>query len=124
MRKQLFSAVLLGACMAVAPCVMAQQSPRTKQEITHLLDAVGHPGCKFERNGTWHDPQAARSHLQDKYNYLEKKHLVSSAEDFIKGAATASSMSGRAYRVRCDGGPAVDSGPWLTDELRRYRASK
>lgn len=124
MRNQLFRAVLCGACIVMAPSVMAQKSPRTKQEITHLLDAVGNPACKFERNGTWHDPQAAKSHLQDKYHYLAKKHLVSTAEDFIQGAATASSMSGRAYRVRCNGGPAVDSGPWLTDELRRFRGTK
>lgn len=98
MTNQLFRAAVFGAWMASAPCAMAQQSPRTKQEITHLLDAVGHPGCKFERNGT--------------------------AKDFIQRGATASSLSGKAYRVRCDGGPAVDAGPWLTDELRRYRGRK
>lgn len=62
----------------------------------------------------------ARAHLEQKLNYLEGKNKVNSAEDFIDLAATRSSMSGRAYEVRCAEG-VQPAGIWLKRELQRQR---
>ncbi len=48
----------------------------------------------FQRNGSWYDGSDARAHLQRKYDYLLKKGMVDSAEQFIERAASQSSMSG------------------------------
>lgn len=86
-----------------------------------MLTYLDRSGCEFFRNGTWHDAHQAREHLEMKYNYLSKKNLVHSAEDFIARAATASSMSGQAYHVRCGGGSPVNGADWLREELSRFR---
>ena len=90
----------------------------TPDEIQHLLDYVGGSGCTFVRNGVESDPAAAREHIRAKYDYA--KSQVSSAEDFIRLAASRSSMTGEPYVVRC-GSWQFQSADWLTAELRRYR---
>jgi hypothetical protein len=92
----------------------------TQDEIQHLLRYVESSACEFERNGTVYDSKEARSHIERKYNYVES--WVDETEDFIKYAATESSMSGRKYHVTCNGKRQA-SAEWLHDELSRYRAS-
>ena len=87
-------------------------------EIQHLLQYLENPACEFERNGTVYDSKEARAHIERKYNSF-KSH-VDETEDFIKYAATKSSMSGRKYHVTCDGKKQT-SAEWLHDELARYR---
>lgn len=107
-----FPAALLSAAAHAAP-------PQT--EITHLLDYLAKSGCEFNRNGSWYAGPAARSHLQDKADYLAKRNQLTSAEAFIKLAATESSVSGKPYQVRCGAAAPVPSAAWLGDELKRYR---
>ena len=94
---------------------------KTQREVTHLLAYLESSGCDFQRNGSWHKAKQARAHLEKKYHYLDKRALIGSAEDFISRAASASSMSGEKYLVRCPGGKAVTSASWLSLELQRYR---
>jgi hypothetical protein len=126
LRKPLpFAALALA--WGLATSLMAWSGPPQKQtqtEVTHLLTYLDRSGCEFFRNGTWHDAHQARDHLEMKYSYLLKKNLVHSADDFIAGAATASSMSGQAYQVRCGDGAAVPSADWLRAELTRFRKAK
>ncbi|MHC8410932.1 YfeK family protein [Pseudomonas sp. Hz4] len=98
----------------------AQATPQVTQEIKDLLDFVEHSECQFVRNGSEFPGPRARVHLEKKLNYLEGKNRVSSAEDFIDLAATKSSMSGRAYEVRCPEGVQPAS-TWLKKELQRQR---
>lgn len=98
----------------------AQATPQVTQEIKDLLDFVEHSECQFVRNGSEFPGPRARVHLEKKLNYLEGKNMVSSAEDFIDLAATKSSMSGRAYEVRCPEGVQPAS-TWLKKELQRQR---
>jgi hypothetical protein len=93
----------------------------TKLEIAHLFSYLQESGCQFDRNGTWYDSSEAVSHLNKKYQYLMRKGLILSSEDFIEGAASESSMSGRAYRVRCGSNPAVNSADWFGAVLEKYR---
>ena len=98
------------------------EAPRaTLVEIEYLLQHVGTSGCEFYRNGSWYDAVRAESHLRDKYKYLDARHQINSAEDFIDRAATKSSLSGLAYQLRCKGSAAVPSGQWLYDALTLYR---
>jgi hypothetical protein len=113
-------ALLLAATLHGA--AVAAPEPAARAEIAHLLDYVATPGCRFNRNGSWHDGPAARSHLQKKYDYLVKRDMITNAESFITRAATASSMSGKPYLVQCGGGKPVASAAYLNEELARFRA--
>lgn len=99
-------------------------SPQTRQEITYLFSYLEQSGCEFNRNGTWHTAQDASAHLRKKFAYLERHDLLSSAEDFIVGAASASSVSKQPYLVRCPQAPVVESGSWFTHVLKTYRQSR
>lgn len=106
--------------IAIVTFGQVQAAPQTTQEIKGLLDFVEHSECQFVRNGSEYPGPRARAHLEKKLNYLEGKGMVNSAEDFIELAATKSSMSGRAYEVRCSEGVEPAS-TWLKRELQRQR---
>ena len=104
------------------PAVRAAPPATAQTEIEYLLAKIGGSDCKFYRNGSWYDAKRARMHLQQKYDYLAKRNLLSSADDFIAQAATQSSLSGRAYAIKCND-ETVPSAQWLRDALLTYRAS-
>ena len=85
-----------------------------------MLSFVEDSGCTFIRNGSEAPAAEARAHLQKKLDYLERKDLVASSEDFIERAATQSSLSGKPYQVRC-ATQTRNSADWLNQELRRLR---
>jgi hypothetical protein len=96
-------------------------TPASKAEIEELLTRLQSSGCQFQRNGSWHDATEARAHIERKYRYLLKKELVGTTEDFIKLAASQSSVSGKPYQVKC-GAQQATSGRWMTDQLKQVRA--
>jgi hypothetical protein len=106
---------LVSYALAVEPSAAAQD------EIQYLLTDLERSGCQFFRNGDWYGGGEAKDHLNQKYNYLLKRGLVRKAEDFIRLAATESSVSGKAYQVRCIGTEPTPSAVWLSEELLRYR---
>jgi len=122
-RRALILATLLSV-LAFAPANAAQPPLNALTEIEYLLQYIETSGCSFYRNGTWYDGPHAQAHLRTKYDYLSGRNLIGSAEDFIDKAATKSSLSGTPYRIRCNDGMEVDSGPWLHQLLARYRASR
>jgi len=87
-------------------------------EIDHLLQFIANSNCTFIRNGERYPSAEAKLHINKKYNYVKSK--VNSAEDFIKYAATKSSMTGKYYSVIC-AGKEKTSKQWLLDELAAYR---
>jgi hypothetical protein len=106
-------AVLLG--MAVGS-LSAQENP----EIAHLLNFVASSQCRFMRNGKWYGAEQGREHLERKYGHIE--HRIRDADDFIEIVASESSITGRAYRVRC-GDREMPTARWLKEELQRFRKS-
>lgn len=111
---------LLTAMLAAATPVIAAPDAVAKAEIAALmatLDAT----CRFQRNGQWHDAAEARQHLQRKYDWLLKRGLADSAEQFIERAASRSSLSGKPYRVSCPGRPEQDAGSWFRARLGQLR---
>jgi len=118
-------AALLASLLAISSvAVGSMPSANTQEEISHLLSYLETSRCEFYRNGSWHDSKAARAHLEKKKNYLTNRSLIGSAEDFIEKAATASSVSGETYRVRCRPNPPSPTGEWLRAELERFRAAR
>ena len=114
------------ACSMLAACVMARAgelSNTAQKEITQLLDRIETSNCSFNRNGSWYPPAEARKHLQMKLDYMVKRNMLGSTEEFISKAATASSVSGEAYQIRCGTQAPVASATWLTAELKRLRTS-
>ncbi len=114
--------LIIAALLAPAKS-WAAPSPKAKQEIDALIAALPASKCEFQRNGKWYGAADARSHLQRKYDYLLKKNLVDTAEQFIERAASQSSMSGREYRVRCPGQGVQSSAAWFRAQLQRLRGS-
>lgn len=94
----------------------------TQQEIAHLFSTLETSNCQFNRNGSWYSAKDASSHLATKYKYLQNKDLVPSAEKFIERAATESSLSGKAYQIKCADNVVQPSAPWFTAALEKYRA--
>jgi hypothetical protein len=114
----------LKRCRRAAACALLAAWPafaapaETEREIAHLLDYIQSSGCTFIRNGEPSDAASARAHVARKYDYLRAR--VQSAEDFVRLAATQSSISGKPYRVRC-GEREMLTGEWLMQELVRHR---
>jgi hypothetical protein len=90
-------------------------------EVNALLGYVERSGCEFQRNFVWHSSLEAQAHLRAKFDYLAARNQLDSTEQFIERVASQSSLTGRAYMVRCNGGPAITSRQWLSDELMRLR---
>jgi hypothetical protein len=114
---------LLLVLLLGAPALSLAATPAAAAaEIGHLLAFIADSGCAFNRNGNWYDAKRGAAHLRDKYRWLAAKGTIDSAEDFVDTAATASSISGQPYEVKCGDGAAMPTGGWLRDELTRYRA--
>lgn len=112
-------ALLLSSTLAHAAPTSAAQA-----EIAHLVGYLKASGCSFNRNGSWYEAGKAAQHLDRKYEYLVKRDLVTSSEDFIARAASESSISGKPYQVRCGNETPVASAAWLKTELAKYRAAQ
>jgi len=114
----------LGLALVIAPVARADPPAIVQQETNYLLRYIGDSGCDFKRNGTWSNSKAAEAHVRGKYDFLVKLGRIDTTMDFIDKAATASSLSGQPYEVRCGVDLPIRSRPWLSNELARYRASK
>lgn len=117
--RALFALLLSLSAVATA----APLPPAARAEVDALLNRLQSSGCEFNRNGSWHAGADAKAHLLKKLDYLEGKNLVKTAEQFIEKGASASSVSGKPYLVRCAGKAPVESAAWLTAELQRVRAA-
>jgi len=118
-RRVIWPCILLA--LIKSPLAIAEPSAVAQDEINYLLNFVEISGCEFYRNGSWHDSVKAQQHLRAKYDYLSARDRIETAEDFIRLAATKSSLSGRAYEVRCGECSAMTTGAWLNDVLTRHR---
>lgn len=101
----------------------AERNAVGKAEIEHLLTRLEVSNCRFQRNGSWYMAAQARTHLAKKYQYLLDKQLLGSAEDFVSGCATKSSMTGKLYWVQCGAQEPVRSAAWMATQLLEVRAS-
>ena len=121
-RSAAVAMVLLGP-FAMVP-VQATAAMGMPLEVNLLLGFVKDSGCDFQRNGSWHTAHEAQVHLRDKFNDLNARNRLETAEQFIEKAASESSLTGRPYMVRCNGGSLISSNRWLSDELLRLRKAQ
>ena len=121
MRSRTTAGVLLMWTLCLSSLARAEPPTQVQIEVNYLLGYMEGSGCEFLRNGTWHNSQAAQTHLRDKYKYLVARNVINTTEQFIDEAATQSSLSGQPYAVRCNGGANVTSRQWLRDRLARFR---
>jgi uncharacterized protein DUF5329 len=110
--------------MLALPVWSSGPDATTRTEISHLLQYLESSGCQFQRNGSWYPSARAAGHLNQKYEYLLKRGLVTNTESFIELGASASSASGKPYSVKCGTAAAIPSAVWLRDELQRFRTKK
>jgi hypothetical protein len=73
-------------------------------------------GAQFYRNGSWHDAKAAADHLRMKLSKAGKR--VKTAQDFIDKIASASSMTGEAYKIKYADGKIVTTKEYFTGKLK------
>ncbi len=120
---RLIAAFTATALWSAALVASAAPTVKAQREIDALIAELGASKCEFERNGSWHDARAARAHLQKKFDYLRKRNMADTAELFIERAASKSSISGKAYRVRCPGKAAEPSERWFRQRLQTLRGA-
>lgn len=120
-KKNMKKLVLVSLLLLSGNCPANELAPAAQQEIAHLFTYLENSGCQFNRNGSWYEAREAVDHIGKKYQYLLGKNQISTSEDFIAGAATKSSMSGRPYLVKCRDAAPVESAVWFRAELEKYR---
>lgn len=122
MQKLFAAACALALASAAAVSYAVPLPAPARAEVDALLARLQTSGCQFNRNGSWYSGAEARDHLQRKLEYLEKKDMVKSTEQFIDLGATSSSYSGKPYMVKCGTAAPIESKAWLTSELKAIRA--
>ena len=105
-------------CLLILLSSHASSTAATTEEIASLLLFVEQSECTFIRNGKHYDALEARQHIEKKYAYFKER--ITTAEEFIQYSATKSTISGKPYKVICNG-VAMNSVDWLNIELARLR---
>lgn len=113
MKKILFFSILILSFSA-----SAQEPEAEIQALISSLDSC--KNCVFIRNGSEHKVPEAKAHLLRKYEAAKKQ--IHSAEDFILGVASKSSITGTPYKIKTADGKEVESEKWLFDRLKEIRA--
>ena len=109
--------VFLALCLL--PALLGAREPRQQARIDALITAVEKmPGGKFIRNGSEYDAATAAGHLRMKLSRAGER--VKTAEDFIEGIASKSSISGQPYRIRRPSGAEEDASTFFRARLDEF----
>ena len=97
----------------------ATTQPRSEKEKIEALIGIVHDmkDAKFIRNGSEYDGPAAADHMRTKWS--NGSSSIKTAKDFIKLAASTSSMSGKPYLIRFKNGKEQTSADFLLSQLDR-----
>ena len=88
------------------------------QKVELLLEYIrGLEGATFIRNGSEHNNKEAADHLHAKWE--KHKSKISTAREFVSELASASGLTGEAYRIRFPDGTTVETKEVLMKELER-----
>ncbi|HWL95462.1 MAG TPA: DUF5329 family protein [Phycisphaerae bacterium] len=88
------------------------------QKIEKLISHVEKlQNAVFVRNGDEHTCVEAAKHMRDKWKW--KRSEIRTARDFIRVAASKSSMTGRPYLIRFKNGSEKKSGEYLLRVLKQ-----
>ena len=106
----MFSAAT-GVCAGGKPADEAAKIEALIRAVENLKDAV------FIRNGRGYDCGKAGEHLRAKWRW--KRNEIKTARNFIRIAATGSSVSGKPYLIRFKDGREIRSADFLLAELAK-----
>ncbi len=113
-----FDTAIIGEDYATFQIAAKSASLSESQKIEKLILSIEMlEGATFIRNDDEHEAAKAASHLRRKWDAAGDR--VKTAEDFIDGLATKSSVSGEPYRIRFDDGSVALSGVFLHEQLRK-----
>ena len=89
-----------------------------KDKINYLLNKVENlDQAKFWRNGSYYAASKAVSHM--KLKWRRQSDDIKTAEDFIRLAATKSSLSNRYYKIKFKDGTEKRNCDYLREELKK-----
>lgn len=117
--------VLLALLLAVLLPLSATANtlPTEATKIEAMIGSVEQlPGAIFIRNGAEYSGVKAASHLR--YKWKSAGNRVKTAEDFILFCASASSMTGKKYRIRFNDGQSIDAEQYFHAQLKRLNAGQ
>jgi hypothetical protein len=115
MKTRILFALLLCLFSIAAHARDAKQDAR----IGHLIGSVESlKGAVFIRNGTEYETKEAAGHLRMKLGKAGNR--VKTAEEFIDGLASESSVSGKPYQIRKADGTVTGTRPYFYARLREY----
>jgi Family of unknown function (DUF5329) len=90
------------------------------RKIDFLIASIeGLQAAQFIRNGTAYSAKDAANHLRLKLRSAGSR--VSTAEDFIRLCASASSVSGTPYQIRFSDGRTILSEAYLRQKLGEFK---
>ncbi len=105
--------------LLLIPSLLWARDATEEKRIDYLLQAVESlKGGGFVRNGTEYNASDAGKHLRLKLKNAGER--VKTAEDFIEGCATRSSISGQSYTIRLPDGTKTESAAFLRGKLREF----
>lgn len=111
--------ILLAMLICLVPMTTHAREAKQEARIEYLISTVeAFKGAVFIRNGTEYGTKEAGSHLRMKLGKAGDK--VKTAEDFINGIASKSSVSGKAYRIRKPDGTEIDTQLYFNARLKEY----
>jgi hypothetical protein len=111
--------LVLGLFLIAADSQAAPGNSTVKKEIDHLLAYIEKSNCMYIRENHEHSAADAVKHISLKYRHYYNE--ITTTEDFIELSASRSSLTGRAYLVRCGETEAIKARPWLLAELNTFR---
>jgi hypothetical protein len=114
------AARMVGLTVLCTFCLAASTTqPRSEKEKIEALIGIVRDmrDAKFIRNGSEYDGPAAADHMRTKWS--SGGSSIKTAKDFIKLAATGSSISGKPYLIRFKGGKEQTSAEFLMAQLDR-----
>ena len=113
MFRRLFPALCV---LLLLPVLLSAREPREQARIDGLIAAVENlKGGVFIRNGSEFDAAKAAGHLRLKLTNAGER--VKTAEEFIEGLASRSTMTGQAYRIRLANGKEEDAAAFFRARL-------
>lgn len=93
-----------------------------RREIDYLLKAIEDSKARFQRNGREYAASEGVAHLRQKLEVGGER--IQTADDFVTGAATKSSLSGKPYLIVFPGQEPRSLQDWLREKLAAYRTSR
>jgi len=115
--RGLFCLLILSICAFVYAADSISLEGRKIDFLIASIETL--QGAQFIRNGTAYNAKAAAAHLRLKLRMAGSQ--VSTADDFIRLCASASSVSGTAYQIRFTDGRAVSSEAYLRQKLAEFK---